>query len=176
MAQIYRRICRPSAVNGMAACAVRLTRSRLPAALARATGPGERCQRRAAAAVRHDFFMLFWYRSRFGRGSTMHQPRSPALRKGAMKGFLPVSAACDIHTWCLRLVCRRSAKEGRRKSGFFFTRAKSLNSTPRMVGNRRFASRVQTELSRKKMSCKTGSEAQFWPLNSLPGKYQTAKS
>ena len=57
MAQIWGRICWPSAVNGMAACAVRPTRSRLPAALERATGPRERSQRRAAAAVRHDFFV-----------------------------------------------------------------------------------------------------------------------
>ena len=56
MPQIWPRICRPSAVNGRAASAARRTRSRLPAALERATGPRERCQRRAAAALRHAFF------------------------------------------------------------------------------------------------------------------------
>ena len=53
--QICARICRPSAVNGRAAGAARLTRSRLPAALARATGPRERCHWCAAAAEMHDF-------------------------------------------------------------------------------------------------------------------------
>ena len=55
MPQIWPRICRPSAVNGRAAGAVRLTRSRLPAALGRATGPRERCHWCAAAAETEDF-------------------------------------------------------------------------------------------------------------------------
>ena len=42
MAQIWARICRPSAGRALKACAARPTRSRLPAGLERATGPRER--------------------------------------------------------------------------------------------------------------------------------------
>ena len=52
------RICQPSAVNGRAAGAARRTRSRLPAALARATGQRERYHWCAAAAEMEDFYDL----------------------------------------------------------------------------------------------------------------------
>ena len=42
MAQIWARICRPSAAHAPVACAVRPTRSRLPAALKHAAGRRER--------------------------------------------------------------------------------------------------------------------------------------
>ena len=95
--QIYRRICRPSAVNGRAAGAARPTCSRLPAALDRATGPGERCHWCAAAAEMEDFPCC--------RPSCFVSSDGLKSHRASSRGVahVPVSAACGIHTccWCV---------------------------------------------------------------------------
>ena len=95
--QIWLRICRPSAVNGRAASAARLTRSRLPAALDRATGPRERCHRRAAAAEMEDFPCCRPSGFVSSDGLKSHRASSRGV------AHVPVSAACGIHTccWCV---------------------------------------------------------------------------
>ena len=101
MAQIWARVCRPSAVNGMAACAVRLTRSRLPAALERAMGPRERCQRRAAAADMEEFRDLRLSSLFVANRSARTAETCRAVIAGSNR-YLPASAACGIQSW-LRL-------------------------------------------------------------------------
>mgnify|MGYP004384494129 CR=1 FL=1 len=82
MAQIWARICRPSAVNGMAACAARPTRSRLPAARERATGPGERFHWCAAVSQTEDFYVLWFCSSAVANIITREQMSRCAASRG----------------------------------------------------------------------------------------------
>ena len=101
MAQIWGRICWPSAARALKACAARPTRSRLPAALEHATGPRERSLWCAAAAEMEDFHGLF-LPSRVVANRIARTAEACGAAVAGSNRYSPASAACGTQSW-LRL-------------------------------------------------------------------------